>query len=249
MEIIVRNIKITVGFDGSKYKGWQRLREEPKTIQGTIEQVLSTILKEEIQVVGCGRTDAGVHAIQYVLNFFTKSSMDLTDLKFHFEKQISKDIQLYDMQLCDDRFHSRYQCLSKTYVYKIDNREHVNLFTRAYYEYIQEPLDLNNMKTVSSVLVGEHDFQSFTTLKTKNKSTVRTIKDICIEEQNGEILIHITADGFLWNMVRIIVGTLIEAGKGRIDDEDVKYILDQRKRQEAPGKVSAKALYLEHVEY
>lgn len=245
----MRNIKFIISYDGTKFKGWQRLGEDKRTVQGTIEKVLSTILKEEIQVIGCGRTDAGVHAISYVLNFHTISDMLLEKMIEHFTKQIPQDIQLVEAKDCAERFHSRYNIKQKTYLYKIDNQKQFNLFTRYYKLHVPEVLDINKMKEAATLLEGEHDFQSFTTLKANKKSTVRTIKKIEVEQNNEDLYIRITGAGFLWNMVRIIVGTLLEVGKNQLTIEEVEAILKKEDRAEAPGKVESGALYLESVEY
>jgi tRNA pseudouridine38-40 synthase len=245
----MRNIKFVISYDGIKFKGWQKLGEDKRTLQGTLEKILSTVLKEEIQVIGCGRTDAGVHAISYVLNFHTESTMPIEEVVDQFTKQCPQDIQLIESKDCGERFHARYNVKQKTYLYKIDNKELCNLFTRHYKMHVPESLDLKKMKEVANLFEGEHDFQSFTTLKTKTKSTVRTIKKIDMEENEGNLNIRITGEGFLWNMVRIIVATLLAVGKNQLTIEEVKVILQNHDKVETPGKVDARALYLESVEY
>lgn len=245
----MRNIKLIIGYNGRKFKGWQRLGDGKRTIQGTLEKILSDILGEDIQVIGCGRTDAGVHALSYVLNFHTESKMKVGEIEEQFTKKAPLDIIIFSAKECSERFHARYNIKQKTYLYKIDNGKQCDLFTRENKLHIPEDLDLEKMKAAAEILIGEHDFQSFTTLKAKNKSTVRTIHKIDIIKNKSDVEIRISAEGFLWNMVRIIVGTLIEVGKGELESYEVQEILDRKVRAEAPGKVDAKALYLENVEY
>ena len=178
----MRNIKFKIGYDGSKFKGWQRLGDQSRTVQGVIEKTLSDILGEEIQVTGCGRTDAGVHAIEYVLNFHAKSVMEVEEIASRFSRNIPSDVQIYEAKECGERFHSRYNCRKKTYLYKIDNQIQMDLFSRRYKKHVPDVLDIEKMKEVAAYLEGEHDFQSFTTLKAKNKSTVRTIYKIEIRK-------------------------------------------------------------------
>jgi tRNA pseudouridine38-40 synthase len=245
----MRNIKCIIRYDGTKFKGWQRLGQDNRTVQGTIEKILSTVLKEEIQVVGCGRTDAGVHAIFYVLNFHTESEIPTDEITYQFIKQCPLDIQLLEAKDCSERFHARYNVKNKTYLYKIDNQKYCDLFTRRYKLHIPESLDISNMREAARLLEGEHDFQSFTTLKANKKSTIRTIRSIEIEQNQTDINIRITGDGFLWNMVRILVGTLLEVGKNHLTLTEVESILEKKNRAEAPGTVLPGALYLENVNY
>ena len=245
----MRKIKLKIGYDGTKFKGWQKLGDQSRTVQGVIEHILTDILGEEIRVTGCGRTDAGVHAIEYILNFHLESEMSVEEIAIKFSKRAPSDIQIYEAKECGERFHSRYNVKQKTYLYRIDNQEQRDLFSRHYKKYIPNILDIEKMKEAAAWLEGEHDFQSFTTLKAKNKSTVRTIYKIDINKENSNLDIRISAEGFLWNMVRIIVGTLLEVGSGQLNANQVKDILDKKERANAPGKADANALYLESVEY
>ena len=247
----MRNIKFVIRYDGTTYKGWQRLSGTERTLQGKIESYLSEILGEKITITGCGRTDAGVHALKYTLNFHTESAMPIKELEDKFRKAVPMDIQLLEAKNCSERFHARYNALHKTYLYKIDNSEMGDMFSRKYKYQIHEELDIENMRNCAKILLGTHDFQSFTSLKTKKKSTERKIFDIDIDrdEITSEIHIKIRGNGFLWNMVRIIAGTLIEAGLGKLTPSDVQAILDEKKRAQASSKAPAFALYLLDVEY
>jgi len=244
----MRNIKMIIEYDGSRYKGWQKQTDDIYTLQGKIESVLSKMTGEEIQLIGCGRTDTGVHALNYTANFHTSSNKTVSEMIEYLNEYLPDDIQVVSIKDASERFHSRYNALSKTYLYKISN-SHLSVFDRKYVHHISEKLNLDIMKQCAEILIGVHDFQSFTTLKSKTKSTVRTINYIKISEIGNIIEIEINGNGFLWNMVRIILGTLIESGKGNIEPKDIENILNAKKRSEAGAMVPAKALFLKDVEY
>lgn len=245
----MRNIKMIIQYDGSRYKGWQKQTEDINTVQGKLESILGNMTGEEIQLVGCGRTDTGVHAINYTANFHTNSTMNTEDMYKYLNDKLPDDIAVKSIKNASERFHARYNILSKTYMYRINNSGIKNVFDRKYIHSIDEKLNIEKMRECAAVLVGTHDFQSFTTLKSKTKSTVRTVNFINIEDNDGIIEIDVNGNGFLWNMVRIILGTLIEAGKEKLNPEDVKNILEAKKRAEAGPMVPAKALFLKDVEY
>lgn len=235
-------------YDGTRYKGWQKQTEGVNTVQGKLENIINKMVGEEVQLVGCGRTDAGVHALNYTANFHTNSNMDIEDMFKCINESLPEDIALLSLKNASERFHARYNILSKTYSYRINNSNIKNVFDKYVYN-VKEELDLEKMKLCAGVLTGTYDFQSFTTLKSKTKSTVRTINYISIETKGNIIEIDVNGNGFLWNMVRIILGTLIEAGKGNLDLDDVEQILNAKKRAEAGPMVPAKALFLKDVEY
>lgn len=238
-----------IQYDGTRYKGWQKQNENVNTIQGKLENILNDMTGEKITLVGCGRTDAGVHALNYTANFHTNSNMSVDDMIKYIDSNLPEDISLLSLKNASERFHARYNILSKTYLYRIDNSQLKNVFQRKYVHRINDKLNLNIMRQCSQVLVGTHDFQSFTTLKSKTKSTVRTINYIKIEEKDDIIEIEINGNGFLWNMVRIIIGTLIDAGKGILNAKDIENILIAKKRAEAGPMAPPKALFLKDVEY
>jgi len=219
------------------------------TLQGKLEDVLSKITGEEIQLVGCGRTDTGVHALNYTANFHTICNKRTDEMFKALNDSLPDDISVKSIKDASERFHARYNILSKTYMYRINNSIYKDVFDRKYIHQINEKLDLNLMRQCADILIGTHDFQSFTTLKSKTKSTVRTINFIKIAQNENIIEIEVNGNGFLWNMVRIILGTLIEAGKGKLKSEDVENILNSKKRSEAGPMVPAKALFLKDVEY
>jgi tRNA pseudouridine38-40 synthase len=252
----MRNIKMLMEYDGSKYKGWQKLGNESEeastkdiTIQGKLEGVLSIMTNEDISVIGCGRTDAGVHALNYTANFHTNSNLSTEKMSEYLYKYLPEDIQVKSIKDCSQRFHSRYNALSKTYVYKINNKNKRNIFNRKYEYTINEALNVQEMIDAAKFLIGTHDFQSFSNLKSKKKTTIKTIHSINIVKNGHLIEIEIKGNSFLWNMIRIICGTLIEVGKGSLKPEDVKVILDQKSRREAGPSAPAHALFLKEVEF
>ncbi|MPQ44664.1 tRNA pseudouridine(38-40) synthase TruA [Clostridium tarantellae] len=249
----MRNIKMLIQYDGSRYKGWQKQNQKGSnvsTIQDKIEKVLSKMTEEDIQIIGCGRTDTGVHAENYIANFKTVSIKSLEEILEYLNTYLPEDIVVKSLKNCNERFHARLNVKSKTYVYTIDNNEYADVFLRKYTYHIRKKLNLEEMINGSKYLIGTHDFQSFTSLKIKNgKSTIRTINYINIEENNNIIKIKVNGNGFLLNMVRIIVGTLLEVGLGNMCSSEVKHILEIKKRSEASEKAPAKGLCMESVVY
>ena len=245
----MRNLKMTIEYDGFKYKGWQRQTATDLTIQGKIEAVLSKMTGEDIQLVGCGRTDTGVHAENYIANFHTKCSLSTGTMLDYLYEYLPEDIVTKSIEDVAERFHARYNVKSKTYVYKINSNKFRNVFNRKYACHIVEELNITDMKKASEALIGSHDFQSFTNSRNSSKPTVRTVNYITINEVDGLVEIVVNGNGFLWNMVRVIAGTLIEVGKGNLKPIDVEKILNERKRWEAGPLARAKGLFLREVEY
>lgn len=244
----MRNIKLIIKYDGSRYKGFQRLKDNDNTIQGKLENVLSKMTDEQIEIIASGRTDSGVHALNQVANFKTNSDFSVSKIKKYLKEYLPEDIFVSEVLEVDDRFHSRYNATEKVYLYKINNNEY-NPFMRKYENYISKKLNIENMKKASEVLIGTHDFSSFASSKSKKKSHVRTINSITINENNGLVDIFVCGDGFLYNMVRIIVGTLIDVGLGNISVDEVKNILLSKNRKNASDTAPAKGLYLYKVYY
>lgn len=245
----MKNIKMTIKYDGSRYKGFQRLKDNDMTIQGKIESVLSKMTEEDVEIIGSGRTDMGVHAYGQVANFKTNSDMSIKKMKSYLYEYLPEDIVVIDLEEVEDRFHSRYNAKSKTYLYKIYNNELHDPFLRKYTMHIPRKLDLKLMREGSQYLVGEHDFTSFASSKSKKKSNMRTITSISINENNGLIDIFVEGDGFLYNMVRIIVGALIEVGLKKISPEDIKVMLEAKDRTKASDTAPGKGLHLYRVKY
>lgn len=245
----MRNIKMIVQYDGSSYKGFQRLKDNDNTIQGKIEDVLSKLTNENIEIIGSGRTDMGVHALGQVVNFKTNCKESVSKIQKYLYNYLPETIVIKDIEEVDDRFHSRYNAKSKTYLYRIDNNKFHNPFNRKFCYHIEKKLDINKMKEASKCLVGEHDFSSFASSKSKKKSHVRTIESISIQENNDLIEIYVQGDGFLYNMVRILVGTLIDAGLNKITTAEIENILEAQDRKVASDTAAAKGLFLYKVKY
>ena len=248
----MRNIKLTIEYDGSRYDGWQRLGKQSgqTTIQGKLEEVLKKMTGEDnLQLDGSGRTDAGVHAYAQVANFHTNSTMKCYEIKHYLNRYLPRDIAVFDVQEVDERFHSRLNVKSKKYVYRIAIGEVPSVFDRKYTYYCFDRLDVDAMKKGASYLIGKHDFKAFSSIKKTNKSTVREIYDIDIYKDDREIQITVHGNGFLYNMVRIIVGTLMEIGKGERPASDMKRILESKDREQAGVTAAAQGLFLLEVEY
>lgn len=248
---MMRNIKLTIEYDGSRYDGWQRLGKNSgqMTIQGKIEEVLKKMTGEDIELDGSGRTDAGVHAYAQVANFHTNTTMKCYEIKHYLNRYLPRDIAVFEVEEVDERFHSRLNVKSKKYIYRIAIGEVPSVFDRKYTYYCFDRLDVAAMKKAAAYLIGRHDFKAFSSIKKTNKSTVREIYDIDIYNDGREIQITVHGSGFLYNMVRIIAGTLIEVGKGERKPEDMKRILDSRDREQAGVTAPAQGLFLLEVEY
>ncbi|MBX9183743.1 MULTISPECIES: tRNA pseudouridine(38-40) synthase TruA [Clostridium] len=249
----MRNIRMTIQYDGSRYKGWQKQNikgMDVSTIQGKIENVLSKMTGEEIQVIGCGRTDTGVHADKYTANFKTNSNKNIKDMSKYLHEFLPEDISVISLRDVSDRFHSRLNAISKTYVYTIDNNRFANVFIKKYAYHVEGQLNIEKMKEASKYFIGTHDFKGFSGVKDKSKkSTVRTINYINITEKDNIIKIEYNGNGFLINMVRILSGTLINVGKGQIEPEDIKKMLQSKQRSELAVKAPAKGLCMKEVNY
>lgn len=204
---------------------------------------------EEIQVIGCGRTDSGVHAKNYIANFKTNSLMTLDEMIEYINEYLPEDISVKELKDASERFHARFNVKSKTYAYTIDNNRFKDVFLRKYAWHIESELNLDAMKEASKYLIGTHDFKSFTSLKSKNKSTLRTINSIDINEKNNIITLKINGNGFLLNMVRIIVGTLVAVGLGEIEPNYIVNILEAKERAKASEKAPAHGLCLLELNY
>ena len=249
----MRNIRMTIQYDGSRYKGWQKQNikgTSVSTIQDKIEKVLSKMTGEEIQVIGCGRTDTGVHADKYTANFKTNSEKKIPEMLKYLREFLPEDISVTSLREVSDRFHSRLNAISKTYVYTIDNNKFANVFLKKYAYHDEAQLDIEKMREASKYLLGTHDFKGFSAVKDKSKkSTIRTINYINITEKDNIIKIEYNGNGFLLNMVRILSGTLIKVAKGEIEPIKVKELLEEKSRSELAEKAPAKGLCMKEVKY
>lgn len=245
----MRNYKFIVTYDGSKYSGWQRLQDNiEKSIQGKIEILLSKLLEEEIQIIGSGRTDAGVHALMQVCNFKTSKVLGKDFIK-DFNRYLPEDIKIIEFSEVDDRFHARYNAKKKVYMYRIDNSPYGNPFIRKFAYHVDKKLDIEKMKEVSKIFIGEHDFTSFSNSKSKKKSSVREIYNIEFKITDDIIEIYFEAEGFLYNMVRMLAGAIIGAGLGQISGEEVEELLTEKTREKHRFTAPPHGLFLYNVEY
>lgn len=256
-----RNIKLLLSYDGTQYLGWQRLGGEQKSrsIQGLLELRLSDLLEEEIKIVGSGRTDAGVHAFSQVANFYTDTLHEVKDIQTELNKELPEDIRVHAVSEVEKEFHSRLSAKKKIYRYYIDNEQRENVFARRYSYHVEERLDVLKMRAAAELLVGTHDFSSFTTITNdmqgEEKDTTRTLYYINIEESTqfigttDSLVIEFCGSGFLYNMVRILVGTLLEVGLGKRKLSDIERALQKRDRQLAGFTAPANGLFLTEVEY
>ena len=254
----MRNYRITVKYDGARYKGWQRLGKDADgdSITSKLESVFSQLCNEDIQVIGSGRTDAGVHAIAQVANFHSERLLSEGDILEYAARYLPDDIAVTTAEKVDDRFHARFQAVEKTYLYRIDTGLYPDPFQRKYAWHIADTLDYSAMRQAASLLIGTHDFSAFTSMKSKTKSAERNLKAIEISEpvSQGEsktvfATIRFTGEGFLHNMVRIITGTLVEVGFGSRSVESLDELLNKGRREGAGARAPAKGLFLESVKY
>jgi tRNA pseudouridine38-40 synthase len=244
----MRNIKLTLEFDGTAYAGWQR-QINGVAIEQVVREAISKLTGEKPDLIGCSRTDAGVHAKKYVCNFKTSSTIPADRFKFALNSILQEDIVVLESSQVDESFHSRFGAKSKKYTYTICNREVRPAIGRDYVYYFRKSLDVEKMAKASACLIGKHDFSSFKSANSSVKTNVRTIYDISVSKDGDNIVISVTGDGFLYNMVRIIAGTLIEVGMGEKYPEEVKDILEAKDRNRAGRTAPPSGLCLEEVFY
>ena len=239
----MKRIMLTVAYDGSAYSGFQEQNNAP-TIEGEINRCLKELLGEEIRVVGGSRTDAGVHALCNVAVFDTESRIPGEKMSYALNQRLPEDIRIRESREMPAGFHPRHCESRKTYEYKIINDKFPIPTKRLYGHFTYVPLDERRMKAAAAYLVGEHDFKSFCSAGSQVLSTVRTIYDIQAEREKEEITIRVTGNGFLYHMVRIIAGTLMEAGKGLWEPDHMKDIIAARDRSAAGPTAPACGLML-----
>ena len=244
----MRNIRLDICYDGTRYRGWQRLPGKDDTLQGKLETALSRILEEPIEISGSGRTDAGVHARGQVANFHTESTMTTAEILTNLRRYLPEDIGIYSCKDVSPRFHARLNAKEKTYRYRIWNSEAPCVFERRYVAVMPEALDVEVMKAAAGKLVGEHDFSAFCGNPKFKKSTVRYIRSIDIRREGGELVIEYTGNGFLHNMVRILTGTLVEVGRGERNAQSIPALFGG-KRADAGFLAPAQGLCLMEVYY
>ena len=244
----MRNLRLDLCYDGTRYRGWQRLGDSDSTIQGKLEQALSRILGEPIEVSGSGRTDAGVHARGQVANFHCASTMPAGEILASLRRYLPEDIGVYSCREVSERFHARLNARQKTYCYRIWNSEEPCVFQRRFVAVMPEELNLEQMRRGAEWLLGEHDFSAFCGNPKMKKSTVRSIYAIDIRKTGQEVQISVTGNGFLHNMVRILVGTLVEVGRGERSVSSLPQLFGAR-REQAGFLAPPQGLCLEEVRY
>ncbi len=244
-----QNYKMWVAYDGTRYRGWQSQKNTDMTIQARLCHVFSRLEGEEVEVQGAGRTDAGAHASGQVANVRLSVGMTEREILEYANRYLPEDIGILRIEKAPERFHARLCAVRKTYRYRIHNSGAPNVFGRKWMLSIPRRLDVLAMREGAGHLVGEHDFAAFCKNPSKKKSTVRTIERIEVERLEDEVDIVVTGDGFLHQMVRILAGTLAQAGLGERDPADIARVLMSGSRAEAGPALPAKGLMLESVEY
>lgn len=210
----MRNIRLDICYDGTRYRGWQRLNNSDNTIQGKLEQTLSRILGEEIEVSASGRTDAGTHAKMQTVSFHCESKMECEEILQQLRRYLPEDIGVYSCRNASPRFHARLLAKEKTYCYRLWNSEEPCVFDRRYVYKDSRYVDIDKMQEAANLFLGKHDFSAFCANSKIKKSTERYISAISVERVGAEIRFTVTGNGFLHHMVRIMVGTLLEVGRG-----------------------------------
>ena len=245
----MRNIKLVIEYDGKDFNGWQK-QPNKLNIQGEIERAISEITKEDnIELNASGRTDAGVHALGQVANFKTNCNIPVEKFPIAINTKVKKSIVIKNAEEVEERFHSRYNCKQKTYRYVINNSEYGSAIYRNHECHIPQKLDVKAMKKAIKYFEGEHDFKGFKASGTSSKNSVRKIFKTNIDVLEDRIFIELTGSGFLYNMVRIISGTLVDVGLGKINPDEIQEIIKSGDRQRAGKTLPPQGLYLLKVEY
>lgn len=244
----MRNIKLIIEYDGKDFNGWQKQPDKPN-IQGSIERAIEVITGEKVDLIASGRTDAGVNALGQVANFKIEKDFPIEKIPYALNSQLKKSIRVKSAEEVDERFHSRYGCKRKTYRYTINNSEQGTAIYRDMQYHYPIKLDENKMNEAAQYLIGEHDFKAFKASGTSSKSSVRTIYNAKVWREGDLVIIELTGNGFLYNMVRIIAGTLLEIGEGKNKPEEMKNIIASCDRTKAGKTLLPNGLCLMNVEY
>ncbi len=245
----MNNYKLTLSYDGTRYRGWQRQGNTENTIQAKVEAALSRILAQPVELSASGRTDAGAHARMQVASFRADTKLDVQEILSRLRGALPEDIAANELSLAEPRFHARLSCTGKTYVYRVRSSAVQDVFERRYMYRVEEDLDTGAMRAAAELLLGEHDFTAFQSNKRMKKSAVRRIDKIDITRSGEELRFTVSGDGFLYNMVRIIVGTLLEVGAHRMTAADVEHALASKQRENAGPTAPAQGLCLWEVFY
>ena len=244
----MRNLKLTISYNGHEFFGWQK-QDGLRTIQGTLEQAFFTLTGENVEVEGSGRTDKGVHALSQVASVKTENTMPTKNFKRALNNLLPPDIRVLKVEEVSEDFHARFSAKKKIYRYVVKvggDVDAISFSTLAHFDY---EVDLNKMKCASKLLIGKHDFHAFCSSGTQVSDFVREIYDIKISKKGRIYTFDICGNGFLYNMVRIIVGTLLDVGRGKINEENIQKALKTGERKYAGTTMSPEGLFLKKVEY
>lgn len=245
----MRNIKVILQYEGTRYQGWQKQESTANTIQGKLESLLTRMCGRKVEVDGSGRTDAGVHALGQVANFHIETDKTPREIMDYMNEYLPEDIAVIRAEEVPERFHSRLNARGKTYRYRVLNSDIPHIFDRRYVYELPEELDMDAMRRAADALCGTHDYKAFTSNKRSRKSTVRTVESIEIERIEDEIRFTFKGNGFLYHMVRIMMGTLLEVGMHKREAAQISGLFEAGTREDAGMLVPAKGLTLVEVRY
>ena len=244
-----KNYRAILQYEGTRYQGWQKQTSTDNTIQGKLESLLSKLEKKPVEVHSSGRTDAGVHAYGQVISFVLETEKNNQEIMDYMNEYLPEDIGVISLVQAGERFHARLNATGKVYRYRVLNSSVPHIFDRKYVYQVEEVLDKEAMKKAISLLEGTHDFKSFTSKKKTKKSTIRTIYEIKMEEKEEELIFTFFGDGFLYHMVRILMGTILEVGLHKREAESIPWVLEEKNRENAGFLAPAKGLALMKVYY
>lgn len=241
-------IKMLFGYDGTEFYGYQ-IQPKGRTVQAEIDRALSDVFQQEIRSTASGRTDRGVHAIHQVAHFDVETNIPVDKMPKVVNARLPEDISVFHTELALEDFHARYDVVEKTYCYTIDNNPYPDILKKRYAYHVAKKLNVSAMRRAANYLIGEHDFTSFCCQKTDVENKVRTIYALNIKKTEKFIQIIVTGNGFLYNMVRIIAGALIEVGKGRFSEQEILRMLEAKDRNHGTATAPANGLTLWNVSY
>lgn len=244
----MKNVKLTIEYDGTNYHGWQ-VQSNAKTVQGTVERAIHGLTGEEITITGSSRTDQGVHAYGQVANFFTESNIPQDKFSYALNRMLPEDIVIIKSEAVSMDFHARYCSKGKKYRYLIYNSSFPSAIFRNRSYHVSHHLDMEEMEKSIGFFLGTHDFSAFRSTGSSTKTSVRRIFDVKLTRTEDNILFEVSGDGFLYNMVRIMVGTIVDVGMGRIKSNDIPCIIESLERKRAGRTAPAQGLYLVEVYY
>lgn len=244
----MRNLKITIQYDGSNYHGWQ-VQKNAVTVQEVFQNAVEKVFLKRLDVIGCSRTDSFVHANKYVLTLKTDMNISNEGVIMALNSKLPNDIAVVDCEECDDNFHPRYSCKSKEYVYKLYNGKRPNAFLPKYAYYYRREIDAGYLNDEAQAFVGKYDYSGFCSSKSDVEDTVRNVKSFKVWREGDMIYFKVEADGFLYNMVRIMVGTLLFVSEGKIKKGELKDVIFSKQRKRAGKTAPPQGLYLNKINY